>query len=167
MVIIVAGLPGSGKSYFAVRLAEKLNAEYISSDGVRKEMFKQRTYSSGEKLNVYDEMILRMKAALDLNKHVILDATFFKEALRKKFLLALPAGIKIYFIEVVTTESLIRTRLQQPRPDSEADLSVYELIRNEWQPLPEQHLTLQSTNDNIEAMLQQALLFIQYPSNQE
>jgi len=38
MIIIVCGLPGSGKSFFAHRLAAKLDALHISSDKTRKEM---------------------------------------------------------------------------------------------------------------------------------
>jgi len=35
MIIIVFGLPGSGKSYFASKLAERINARYINSDVIR------------------------------------------------------------------------------------------------------------------------------------
>ena len=38
MVVIVFGLPGSGKSYFASRLAGIISADYINSDRVRREI---------------------------------------------------------------------------------------------------------------------------------
>ena len=38
MLIAVMGLPGSGKSYFAHKLAGKLKAIYIGSDQVREKL---------------------------------------------------------------------------------------------------------------------------------
>ena len=60
MVILVLGLPGSGKSYFAGRLAQKINAEYLNSDQIRKEMFQGRTYSDSEKAKVYEALLQKM-----------------------------------------------------------------------------------------------------------
>lgn len=162
MVVIVSGLPGSGKSFFAARLAEKMGATYLSSDKIRKEMLSHRTYSRREKLAVYEEMLLRMKAAGSLNKNVVLDATFYNETLRRKFMNAIPANNSFHFIEVRADELLVRKRLEKPRTDSEADFTVYELIRKEWEPVHEPHLTLESTDGNIEGMIRDALLYIHH-----
>ena len=61
MVIIVCGLPGSGKSYFAERLAKKIDADYVNSDRLRKELFPSRTYSDREKATVYWRMVIPEK----------------------------------------------------------------------------------------------------------
>ena len=60
----------------------------------------------------------------------------------------------IIFIEVRAEESLIRERLKRPRKDSEADFEVYKKIKKQWEPLDEDHLILQSTDDNIKEMLE-------------
>ena len=57
MVVIVFGLPGSGKSYFASRLAKKLEADYISSDQVRKKLFTRPDYSEEGKKQVYKKLV--------------------------------------------------------------------------------------------------------------
>ncbi|HUZ58418.1 MAG TPA: AAA family ATPase [Hanamia sp.] len=49
MIVIVFGLPGSDKSYFASRLAKMIHAGHVNSDKVRKEWFKERVYSEDEK----------------------------------------------------------------------------------------------------------------------
>jgi predicted kinase len=85
MVVIVFGLPGSGKSYFARKLASKINGEYINSDLVRKEMFDKKTYSEQEKLLVYDEMIKWVNAAVNQYRKVVVDARFYKKDLRTRF----------------------------------------------------------------------------------
>ena len=85
MVIIVFGLPGSGKSYFASRLALKLDAMYVNSDELRLKLLSKRTYSDAEKILVYEHILAAMEDALQNKKTIVLDATFYKEAIRKTF----------------------------------------------------------------------------------
>ena len=42
------------------------------------------------------------------------------------------------------------------RTDSQADFEVYKKIKNEWEPFDQDHLILQSTDDNIEEILHKA-----------
>lgn len=159
-VIIVAGLPGSGKSYFAERLAGRIGAVYLSSDRIRKEMLPKRTYSDLEKLAVYDAMRERMEKALSQEEDVVADGTFFTREIRKRFVSSLPPTIEQYMIEVVAAESLIWTRLQRPRADSEADFSIYQAILSQWEPIDRPHLVLHSTDANIDDLLQTACLYL-------
>ena len=76
MIVIVFGLPGSGKSFFARRFAAMIDAVYINSDRVRKKLVVSRTYVEKEKLAVYNEMFAQMKEVLKHNKNLVLDATF-------------------------------------------------------------------------------------------
>jgi predicted kinase len=154
MIIIVFGLPGSGKSYFASHLASMINAEYINSDKVRRTMFDTRTYSKKEKLAVYNEMISQIGEAVRQHKDLVLDATFYKNDVRKRFLDKAENNDDIIFIEIRAEEHLIRERLKKPRKYSEADLKVYQKIKKQWEPLKETHLILQSTDDNIRDMLE-------------
>ena len=68
MIIIVLGLPGSGKSYFASRFAKLIHADYINSDRIRKSMFPARSYSEREKASVYNEMLELMRQAIRQDK---------------------------------------------------------------------------------------------------
>ena len=156
MIVIVYGLPGSGKSFFACRFAAMINADYINSDRVRKKLFVSRTYLIKEKLAVYNEMLAQMKKVVKQNKNLVLDATFYNNDIRKKFLDEAKGAGSIFFIEVKAEESIIRKRLQEKRVDSEADFEVYKKIKKQWEPLHENHLILQSTNDNINEMLYKA-----------
>src|SRR4051812_21998983 len=100
MVIIVFGLPGSGKSYFASNFADKINANYINSDQVRRTMFDKRTYAINEKLGVYDEMLKQAREAERKHINIVLDATFYKNEIRKIFIDGVENGDAIIFIEV-------------------------------------------------------------------
>lgn len=160
MLIIVMGLPGSGKSYFASRLAAAIHADHISSDSIRKTMIAKRTYSIKEKLSVYNEMLAQMKHAIKQNKDLVMDATFYKHSIRNKFIDETQNTGGIIFIEVRAEESLIQERLKHTRPDSEADFKVYKRIQTQWEPLQEEHLIVQSTNNNINDMLHTAIEYL-------
>lgn len=162
MVIIVYGLPGSGKSYFGSRLAEMIGADYVNSDQLRKEMFNKRTYSFEEKQAVYHKMMDKMKGALIQNRNIILDATFYKKDTREPFIQEMEKKGGIYFIEVQADENVIRQRLQKERPYSEADFEVYKKIRDQHEPMTEPHLVLQSTDDNIQEMLQKVTHYLNW-----
>jgi predicted kinase len=161
MVVIVFGLPGTGKSYFASRLAERITAEYINSDRLRKELFPERTYSDKEKEMVYREMLEKTKRAINDNTNVVLDATFYKNDTRNRLLKEIKDKAKITLIEIRAAEDIIRQRLQKERPFSEADFGIYKLIQQQWEPLNAPHLILSSTDYNINDMLQKAMDHLQ------
>lgn len=160
MIIIVFGLPGSGKSYFASKFAKMIQADYVNSDKVRKEIFEKRIYSAKEKKTVYDEMLEQMKEAIRQKKNIVLDATFHKKEIREMFVEALKGKEEISFIEVQADENIIRERLKKPRLYSEADFEVYQLIKQQNEPLNKPHLVLKSTDDNIDEMLHKAFEFL-------
>ena len=155
MVVIVFGLPGSGKSYFATCIAQMLNAKYISSDRIRNEMFATPVYSFESKALVYDEMLQRTIDSVKHGKEVVLDATFYLKDLRQKFTDGLQDLADVFWIEIVADENLVKERLKQPREDSDANFEVYQILKSKWQPCKNNHLILQSTNDNILNMLEQ------------
>lgn len=160
MIVIVFGLPGSGKSYFASRLAKKINAGYVNSDKVRKEMFAKRTYSDQEKNAVYAKMVVLMKEAARQDTNLVLDATFHRKEVRKMFVEELEGESKVWFIEVRADEDIIKERMKEERPYSEADFKVYKHILQQYEPLDKPHLILESTNDNIIEMLERAIKYL-------
>lgn len=164
MLVVVAGLPGSGKSYFASRLASRMGACYFNSDGIRKSSGALGKYAFEDKLLVYREMAKRAEKVLRGNMPVVVDATFYHKDMRKLFIdLASATATPIYFILVHATEDLIRERLRMPRPDSEADFSVYTGIRDIFEEFDLPHLSLLSTNDNLASMLAEAEAYIPQP----
>lgn len=154
MIIIVSGLPGTGKSYFAERMAVKLGAIYINSDQLRLSLQASGNYSLEDKLVVYKEMLRQAAQALEENCDVVVDATFYHHTMREMFCrLANGYNTILSVIEVTADENLIRQRLLKPRKYSEADYSVYEKIRDDFEKITMPHLVLESTNDNLDRML--------------
>lgn len=161
IVIVVFGLPGTGKTYFASKLAERVHAEYINSDRLRKELFPKRTYSDREKEMVYKEIMEKTKRSIDENRDVVLDATFYTNDARELLRKETKNKSEIFFIEIIADENIVRQRLRKERSHSEADFNVYKLIQRQWEPLNEPHLVLNSTADNIHHMLQKTMDHLQ------
>ena len=161
-IIVVFGLPGSGKSYFATKLAGKLNAEYISSDITRKQIATQPDYSDQERLNVYDIMMEEAVKALANTNIVVLDATFFLRSARDKLVeLVAQHHIDIRFIEIIADENIIKERVAKKRQHSDADFSVYLKVTAQFEPMDKQHLVLESKRDNIDEMLRSAIHYLE------
>lgn len=161
MLIGVCGLPGSGKSYFASRLAKQLEATYLSSDALRKELVSEPRYSYNEKERVYENLLAQASTHLRDGGTVVLDATFHTAARRHRVTqLGAESGATLRWIEVFATKPVLRTRLAADRPDSDADYAVYEKIRQESEPMTEEHIGLESTQSNLTEMLDQALGYL-------
>lgn len=160
-MIMVSGLPGSGKSYFASRLSKELGASYISSDLTRKDMDAQGRYAFEDKLNVYEEMAHSAGEELRAGKRVVIDATFYRKEMRELFFtLARLLHQKIALIEIVADEQIVLARLSQPRDESEADFAVYKMVKSQYELLDIEHLAIESKTDNIKDMLTKATDYI-------
>jgi predicted kinase len=161
VLVIVMGLPGSGKSYFAKRLAKEIDAVYLGSDEIRKELGLMGHYLLDNKLTVYEEMFKRAKEVHQDGKSVVLDGTFFVQQVRDLVIfLAKSLAWKLSIIHIIADEELIAKRLSKPREDSEADMEVYQRIKSEFEPIGEDHLLIQSKDGFLEESVENALKFI-------
>lgn len=160
MIVVVFGLPGSGKSYFAEKLAKEMKAIYISSDIVRKNEFEESDYSLKSKRIVYRRMIEMGGQAVNQKRNVVFDGTFYRESIRKMMAKNFNSNSMIHFIEVLASEELIRTRTVNKRIHSDADFEVYRKIKGNFQQLKLAHLQLESSNDNVKEMIQKAMTYL-------
>ncbi len=161
VLVMVMGLPGSGKSYFAKGLAKEIDAIYLGSDALRKELGLMGSYQFDNKLSVYDEMLKRAKKIEKSGKNLVLDATFYLKKIRDPFfVLAKSLSWKFSIIHIKADETLITKRLSKTREDSEADLKVHQKIKSEFEPILEPHLLIQSTDGSLQENLDKALKYI-------
>lgn len=161
MIIIVLGLPGTGKSYFAQLLSDRLGAVYINSDRLRNALKARGMYTRKNKLEIYQAMVEEARRTVAEGKNVVIDATFYKRIMTNLFIqLATDHTVPIRFIKIEADEKLIKERLKKPRQDSEADFGVYVKIKEEFEEPVVPHLRLRSEADNIDTMLESALNFL-------
>ena len=161
MKILIFGLPGSGKSFFARHLAEHLQADYFNTDLIRNQLQKRGQYRPADKQQVYAQLFSNMQQALRADRKVVVDGTFYRQALRQQLVAAAgQEGGIVRWVEVQASPALVHERLSQPRTDSEADWTVYELLKAQFEPLESPHLVLQSTNDNLAQLIQDTLTYL-------
>ena len=72
-MIMLVGLPASGKSYKAQELAQEYNAEIFSSDALREELFGDVNHQADNN-KLFIELHRRIKACLKSGKSAIYDA---------------------------------------------------------------------------------------------
>jgi len=160
MIIVVFGLPGSGKTYFSEHLAAEINAVHLNTDKIRIKYNKQGQYDEKSKQYVYDMLKQEMVKALQHSNEVIVDGTFYKHSKRIQFIeKAQEQQQSIQFIEIKANENIIKQRLKNRDGISDADYKVYQQIKCMFEPLESPHLELWS-DDTINTMVKKAKAYI-------
>ncbi len=138
-LVLVSGLPGSGKSALARGLAERAGFEVIRSDVVRKELAgdtarRATLYTPEWTGRTYAECLRRAEGLLREGRRVIVDATFREEARRRAFLeAATRLGVRGLLLVCRASPEVTRQRLESRRGDvSDADWRVYQELAAQW-----------------------------------
>jgi uncharacterized protein len=148
-LVLVGGLPGTGKSTLARALAEHSGFSLIRSDVVRKELahhatatygpigssFEEDMYTPKWNERTYAECLRRAELLLFEGKRALVDANFREEKRRRAFLDAATSwGIPGLLLLCKADPHLVRTRLKERQNDaSDADWSVYQRAACDWQ----------------------------------
>jgi hypothetical protein len=148
-LILVCGLPGTGKTSVAEAIAKKTDARILSTDIIRKEMLSNPAYTEDEKTLVYSMLFNMAGMMLKDGRNVVLDGTFYKKELRDNVKeLAVKTKSELSIIEVVCDERLIRERLAKRCKTccaSDADFAVYKKLRKSFEQIKEKHFTIDTS----------------------
>jgi hypothetical protein len=138
---MICGLPGVGKSTVARLLAPHIEGVVVSSDEIRKSLFRVPTYRRHEKRLVYETMLLVARYLFNANVNCILDATFSREITRQEVRSKLGlAREQFRIIECICPEDIVMTRLKQRKNDfSDADCSIYKMMKRNYEPIKGEH----------------------------
>ena len=82
VLVMVSGLPGSGKSYFSRLLAREVPLAVLESDYLRQVLFPRPTYSADESARLFSAIHGLVQRLLQMGIPVLLDATNLVEANR-------------------------------------------------------------------------------------
>lgn len=135
-LIILMGLPGSGKSYCAAALAASLGAAHVATDHLRSRLFIAASYGDEENAMVFGIAEALLDELLTEGHIVVLDATHLVARYRAPAeRVALTHQAPVFHVLVTADDAQVRARLlarareRAPGDHSEADVRVYERMR--------------------------------------
>jgi len=153
-LVLVGGLPGTGKSTLAASLATRAGFSLIRSDVVRKELaglppagsgkpptgsarpgIREGLYTPEWTERTYSECLRRAADRLFVGDRVIVDASFAAEKHRRQFV---EAGrrwsVPVLLIVCEAPTAVVKSRLDQRRGDaSDADWSIHVETSRRWE----------------------------------
>jgi predicted kinase len=161
ILIVIFGLPGTGKTTFATVLSNQLGIKHFNTDILRSLSGKSQQYNEENKAFIYDEILHLTRLEFEKGKSVIVDATFYKKKLRERFkVLAQEYDVTMKWIEVCAGEEVVKKRVSKKRRYSEADYAVYQMIKSQFEPIQEKYIQLFSGQEEMPDLIEKAIKFI-------
>lgn len=150
--IVVSGLPGTGKSYFCSKLAERLQFIILESDALRKALFSSPGYSAAESGRLFRAIHLLIERLLKKGVSLILDATNLSERYRERlYSIAEHLDVKLILVRVEAPPEVVRERLkarqENPENKSDADWAVYQRMKSLVQKIWRNHYAVDTSRD--------------------
>ena len=152
--IIVSGLPGTGKSFFCRRLAEKMPSLIVESDAMRKVLFQTPSYSIEESARLFMALHSLIKELLHKGIPIIFDATNLIEHHREPlYRIGDKIGAKLILVRVEAPSEVVYQRLQKREngdgtgDKSDADWKVYERMKPVAGKIKRNHFVVDTSRD--------------------
>jgi len=152
--IVVSGLPGTGKSYFCSKLAERLPFIILESDALRKTLFSSPTYNSPESSQLFRAIHHLTEALLRRGIPLILDATNLSEQYRERlYNIADRLNVKLILVRVEAPPDVVYERLKarseqtNSKSISDADWTVFQKMQPTVQKIRRNHYAVDTSRD--------------------
>lgn len=143
-LIVMAGLPGAGKTTTGKLLAEKLGYEFISQNDVRREYGMKEMPESQSRLQ--RDIDKRIANLLQEGSGVVMDAAH-RYGGRRHQLYGIASGLgkDVVVVEPTASEETAKKRMTE-RPEGDGllvdarDPSVYDKVKAGWEPVGEEFM---------------------------
>ncbi len=153
-LVLLSGLPGTGKSYLAEQLARRLPLAVVASDQVRRLLFPEPAYTPAEHGVVHSICLDIVADLLRQGYSVILDATNLVHSHRQRYYnLAEECAAQLLILRTTAAPDVVRRRLQEraaglaPAHASEADWEVYLDYAQKEEPIRRPHRVVDTSAD--------------------
>ena len=162
-LLLLAGLPGAGKSTFARQITAQHPFLTIESDRMRKTLFPRPQYDFAENRRLFDACHHLIDEFLRQGYPVIFDATNIRERDRiPVYNIAQKRRVPLAIVVIAAPRATVRRRLQRrasgQTPDtwSDANWQIYCRMAPNWEPVTRPHIAADTSGD-IAAALRRTL----------
>ena len=152
--IVVSGLPGTGKTFFCHKLAEKQPFCILESDALRKAIFPSPDYSADESARLFAACHNLIEWLLQNGVPVIFDATNLSERHREHlYRISDRTGARLILVRVEAPPEIAYQRLQARKngavPDgkSDADWDIYRQMKPRAEKIRRNHFAVDTSRD--------------------
>jgi predicted kinase len=159
VLVLVSGLPGTGKSYFCRKLAEKVPLLVLESDRLRKLLFRRPGYSRDESARLFKAIHELLRGLLQSGMNVVLDATNLEEHHRERlYHIVDQLNVRLIIVRLKAPAEVVQERLQgravglDPSDHSEADWVVYRKMKPFADPIRRSHFQVDTSKDITPAL---------------
>ncbi len=170
MVVIMAGLPGTGKSALARSLAERLPAAILDKDVIRAALFTPAHVEYSRAQDDFCQEIMLQTAAYLLGRNssscILLDGRTFSRRYQRERVLQFCTQLKTRWaiLECVCSEPTALARLEKAateriHPATNRTSDLYRQIRREWEPIEHPKL-LVDTEASLDSCAEQAMQYL-------
>jgi hypothetical protein len=153
-LVLVSGLPGSGKSYFSRELCSRYPLAHLDSDALRRALFPQPTHGGAENERLFAAVHALLESLLARGVSAVLDATSLKEEHRRPlYEIADKAGARLVIVQTEAPPDVARQRLEarahgdNRRDASEATVAVYDRMAREMETIERPHMKVDTSKD--------------------
>lgn len=157
-LVLVSGLPGTGKSRLCRELETRTGAVVLESDAARKLLFPEPDHSYAESRRLFRAIHATIERLLADELPTILDATNLAEWQREPlYAIAARRGARVIIVKVEAPPSLVHRRLARRarRTDagaSDAGLEIYERMRGQEERIRRLHFVVDTSEDTTSAL---------------
>jgi predicted kinase len=152
--VVVSGLPGTGKTYFCGKLAEKQPFYILESDTLRKVLFPSPDYSPAESACLFAAIHSLIEWLLKNGVPVCFDATNLSEHNREYlYRISDRAGARLVLVSVEAPPDVAYQRLQArkngaiPDSKSDADWEIYRQMKPKAEKIRRNHFVADTSRD--------------------
>ncbi|MDD4923484.1 MAG: ATP-binding protein [Dehalococcoidales bacterium] len=151
-LLIVSGLPGTGKTHFSKELSKRLPFVTLESDVLRCILNPNPNHSKTENARLFSAIHSICERLLREGHFVIVDATNLTEKHRQHFYdISDRTGVKLIIVQVNAAPSVVKERLEnrvkEADNQSDADWQVYKRMKKSVDKIRRKHYSVDTTAD--------------------
>lgn len=175
-LIVILGLPGTGKSYLARELLKSLSNPpiYLSTDRIRRTLFDfshhqyvpfgDKLYTQEKRDLVYNALYMVVDILLSQKLSVLVDGTFYTQSKRLPlFEICQKLNQKYFAIKTTCSEDLVKQRIQERKIQnnnaSDADFNIYLEIKDRFEEIDFPYLEV-DTGKELAIILKEVTSYI-------